>query len=592
MPNEVVIIVRAKNDTKAVFDRVRQEARTLGDDMGNDVTVHFTEKIKREAANTGGAFAHTGDVIGERMGERVTEKITERVTKDVERRVRERVSRSTSSSGNTDPPGSYRDSSGRLRDSRGRFLGDGSSSSSSSSSSGSGSNRNREHVSVSVDVNVDKQSLFSRLFGAGKDGATKFLDGFDSNLRTGFSSFFSSDFITMILKGVGWGALGVALGPLIGPAISSSILTALGGGAIAIGVVGALKDPRIKTAIAGVKKELTGMLGDFSANFKGPLEDFLASPNKSKTGGKTGLQGVLDQIKPQVDQLGKTMGEAFDKLANTGLVGLLQNALPGILRAMQGAKPFIDTLADEMPGIGKAIGQFFDTITNNSAGAQIFFKDFLNLLEKIIPLIGAVLGAFSNMYLKVRIIFASLRAQGWEWAAAFLDAADLAFGWIPGLGGKLASARKKVHQFSNDANRDLRNIHDVDVQVRLKVAFGNVWSSIHQVTSALQAIGAVGRGSSGGGSRMGGHAAGGVTGSGLSWVGEHGPELADVPAGSRIYSAPDSARMAAASGGARQPMLVQLVLDGMVLAERLLDPQREIVSRRYGGSAQAAYGRG
>lgn len=38
-------------------------------------------------------------------------------------------------------------------------------------------------------------------------------------------------------------------------------------------------------------------------------------------------------------------------------------------------------------------------------------------------------------------------------------------------------------------------------------------------------------------------AAGGVVGSGLTWVGEHGPELLDPGAGSRVYSNPDSKRL-------------------------------------------------
>ena len=54
---------------------------------------------------------------------------------------------------------------------------------------------------------------------------------------------------------------------------------------------------------------------------------------------------------------------------------------------------------------------------------------------------------------------------------------------------------------------------------------------------------AVGRKAAGG--IVGGAASGGVRG-GMTWVGEQGPELLDLPAGARVWSSPDSRRMASA----------------------------------------------
>lgn len=50
------------------------------------------------------------------------------------------------------------------------------------------------------------------------------------------------------------------------------------------------------------------------------------------------------------------------------------------------------------------------------------------------------------------------------------------------------------------------------------------------------------------GSQPGRAASGGIR-SNMTWVGEHGPELLSLPPGSRVYSNPDSQRMAAQSGG-------------------------------------------
>lgn len=578
--NEVKIIVRTYNDAKAGREAVAKEfdefarqtsekfSKTFSENLSRTFTTRINEVVSRSESQTGAA----GDRIGDTLGRHISTKITERIINDV-----------------------YRDRDGRLRGADGRFASGGGGGIGGDRDTVNVRDRSSDRVRVSVDV--DKQSLLAKMFGAGKEGASKFVSGFEGNLRSGLSNVFSGDVLSAILKGAGLSALGGLLAIPLGAAINAGILTALSGGAIAVGIAGAVKDPRVKTAIKGVKKELNDMLTDFGSNFRGPLENFLASPNKSKTGGKTGLQGVLDQVKPQIDELGDSLGQLTDKLLSGGLTGLLQNSLPGFLRAIKGGEPFINTLADKMPGIGDAIGQFFDTINNNSAGAQLFWSDFLNAMERLIPLIGAIIGAFSNMYLSIRLFFAKLRVAGLEWATGFLEMAYIAFGWIPGIGAKLVVAQKKIHQFSNDANKDLQNIKDVDVKVKLSVAFGNVWSSIHQITSALQAIGAVRKAGSKN-SGFGGKRAGGIQGaasggarSGLTWTGEDGPELIDLSPGSRVWTAGDSRRMAGQGGG----MSLRLSVDrsGPVsddLLALLLKLLRIEVRDGYGGSAQMALG--
>ncbi|MCX4703859.1 hypothetical protein [Streptomyces sp. NBC_01373] len=119
-------------------------------------------------------------------------------------------------------------------------------------------------------------------------------------------------------------------------------------------------------------------------------------------------------------------------------------------------------------------------------------------------------------------------------------------------------------------------------------------------------------------------AAGGIVGaaasggmrSGLTMVGEQGVELLDLPAGSRVWSNPDSRRKLAAAqapwasmlnmprgggsraraargGGQVQPILVQqtITLDGRVIAQQIFDPLRAEIAHR-GGSVQKSLGQG
>jgi hypothetical protein len=98
-----------------------------------------------------------------------------------------------------------------------------------------------------------------------------------------------------------------------------------------------------------------------------------------------------------------------------------------------------------------------------------------------------------------------------------------------------------------------------------------------------------------------GQAAHGATSSGLTWIGEQGPELVSLPAGSRVWSGPDSRRLNARmpspfSDGAHPatpgPMYINLKVDGRTLATAIVDPMREMISSKAGGVVQRMFGQG
>lgn len=90
------------------------------------------------------------------------------------------------------------------------------------------------------------------------------------------------------------------------------------------------------------------------------------------------------------------------------------------------------------------------------------------------------------------------------------------------------------------------------------------------------------------------HFASGGAGSGKIVAGESGPEVIDLQAG-RVWAASNSRHMLAGDGGGQEgggaPLVVQLMLDGRVIQEALIEPTRRFVQQRFGGSVQSAYGR-
>jgi ABC-type transporter Mla subunit MlaD len=80
-----------------------------------------------------------------------------------------------------------------------------------------------------------------------------------------------------------------------------------------------------------------------------------------------------------------------------------------------------------------------------------------------------------------------------------------------------------------------------------------------------------------------GHAAEGGPRSNLTMVGEHGPELVSLPSGSSVRSNSDTTRMlSGGGGGSDRPIIVQLLLDGKVLAKQMITPMRGEIRDRGG----------
>lgn len=397
--------------------------------------------------------------------------------------------------------------------------------------------REKINVDVDVDVDKDKPSLIAKMGGLGKELGGKLTDGLGGSL----SNFFSGDIISLIVKGLGAAALGAALGPVIGAGITAAILLALGGGVIGVGIASAFQDPRIQGAAGELKDNLTEIFKDFGEPFMGPVAQFLEDLNSFFDSQKDNFKALSEAFAPLTGDLGD------------GIIGALQNMLPGIVDAAEAAKPLFDTLADHLPKIGQAVGDFFRTISENGDGANEFFDDLLWAIEKIIPLLATVIGAFSDWYEGMKEIakavgkvFLGLALYAVNQFEMILAAAEAALGWIPGLGGKIREAQNKFRELKNKINEQLNGIHDVNVTVTITAMLRNLTGSTLS-DSALNSAFRKNAGNAAGG--IIGAATGGIH-SGMRWVGEQGPELADLPAGTTVHSAADSQRMMRqASGG-------------------------------------------
>lgn len=181
-----------------------------------------------------------------------------------------------------------------------------------------------------------------------------------------------------------------------------------------------------------------------------------------------------------------------------------------------------------------------------------------------------------------------------------LKAAGLTDGAIGRLERQFREAKKAGDRFSGTykARAVLDNYRGVSKylaqMIRELQRYDGVWTAT-MVTNYIQRgkpgkAEYAGRASGG----IGGAAASGGARSGLTLVGEEGPELAELAAGGRVWSNPDTRRMLAGGGGGGQggTTVIQLVVDGRQIAEATVEPLRGMVNRQGGGNAQAFWGQG
>lgn len=571
--NEVRIIVRTQNDARAGFEAAERDAEAFGESTSESFRERFVDGLKRLAERAQGVLQEQGQRMGERLGDEThggfRQRFTDRIRnlgRDVDTSARRAGEDIGETIGRHASERMTRDINGRLRDSRGRFVG---------GSGGRGGD--------GADGDTDRSgNFFTRLLrgaiNAGRSAAGSFANAFTGGLQSMSQTIVGQ--ILMILAVPIATAISAPILSAVGAAITSGIMLALGGGVIAIGIAAAFKDPRIQAAAGELKTRLGKMFVEFGEPFRGPLATFMEK-----------FAGFLESIQPDLEEIANVFAPVLDQLS-TGVIAAMQNAWPGISEAIKASAPFVETLAKRMPEIGQAIGRFFRTIAGQGDDAQVFFNDLITVIIKVIGFVGSLIAAFTSWYANIRNIITGAKALFLAFLGyligifgRILDAAATAFSWVPRLGEKLSSARAAFSRTREHINSELGKIRDKTVTIRMRTFGLAAANAAIDVARTLSAMGYAHGGIRG--------AQDGATSSGLTWVGERGPELVQMAPGSRVHTAGDSARMAASSGNGE--MLLRMVVDRTTergLVDLLMSMIRVEVVNQGGGDVQLALGRG
>lgn len=148
-----------------------------------------------------------------------------------------------------------------------------------------------------------------------------------------------------------------AAAPALGAALQGALLAGLGGIGLGAALVAAFQDEDIQAAWAGTFAEI----GDDAQNFAKQLGPALID---SAMQFRRAWRGAADYVRNLFGDLGTTI-----EPLTRGLLGALHEAGPGLKQAFAVAVPVLKELASMLPMLGRAVGDFFDSLSESKAGA-------------------------------------------------------------------------------------------------------------------------------------------------------------------------------------------------------------------------------
>lgn len=333
-----------------------------------------------------------------------------------------------------------------------------------------------------------------------------------------------------------------------------------------------------------------------------------------------GLKGTLGEVRTRIKE--STAGRTESRLLN--VLDAVGKKLVVHERALTSVNASLSKAKDKLNGLTTASAQMATSVKagilsasnitrGTSGGGLTTVRSIMGGLTASRDKASALSGALSGLRgkglsasLLQQIADAGIEGGGLETAGALMSASSSEIGSINNLQSQINASATSAgrttadHMYATAIKQQTVSVNKLQAsQDRLERTMAALAKSLDKTLGK-----AIGKKSAGG--IVGAAASGGIRG-GLTWVGEHEPELLDVPVGSRVWSGPDSRRKAremsapwasmlntprrgTAGGGTAGPQEVRVVLElrgtsNSRYEEFLLSELRSAINDR-GGNAQ------
>lgn len=279
-----------------------------------------------------------------------------------------------------------------------------------------------------------------------------------------------------------WLSVGVlaavaAAAPVVGVALSGMLVTALGGGLAAMAIMGAQKAPAVEKAFSGLKTSANNDLTQIGTPFQGVMQTIYNTAS-----------GVLGKLTPVFKTAATTIAQPFQQFATTLEKSFGDPAVKNSIEAVAGAfGKILNVLTPELPGMVDKIADGITNVADAIGKNPQAFANFIGFLVDIVAYSLDAIAWLTNMGTDFKNFLGDL--PGWThtavtaveqaWAALevvslevardismgfldmvgdVLDAAATAFGWVPGLGGKLKGAATAFDGFKTGVSNDFNTL--------------------------------------------------------------------------------------------------------------------------------------
>ncbi|MFK0018188.1 phage tail protein [Streptomyces sp. NPDC090798] len=316
---------------------------------------------------------------------------------------------------------------------------------------------------------------------------------------------------------------------------------------------------------AAEKTARSALSGQFGISHFGRMAGYHTTPFERSLGSPADLGSLTQALNEAASQIraafhGRTEARLEKELNSVGKSLIrYDKQLNSVTRSLDSAKTKLD-------GLKNSASQLSDSVKGNvlssssitqgvSAGSTVTVASLMGGLtqsrDKDTAFADALKGLKSkglDKGLIQQIAEAGVNGGGLETAGALLGASGSEISSINSLQGQIAKAAGSAGKTTSDAVYGAA----IKAQEKLVSSLTKQQDKLEKAMSHLakvmeKALAKAVKGKASGGI-VGAAASGGLRG-GLTWVGEHEPELLDLPVGSRVWSGPDSRRMAGGGGG-------------------------------------------
>jgi TP901 family phage tail tape measure protein len=349
------------------------------------------------------------------------------------------------------------------------------------------------------------------------------------------------------------------------------------------------------------KDARSALSGQFGISHFGRMAGYHTTPFERSLGSPADLGGLTQALNDAAGQIraafsGRTERRLEKELDSVGKSLIkYDKSLYNVTRSLDSAKSKLDNLKSSAAQLSDSVKSGVlssSSVTQGvSAGSTVTVASLMGGLTQSRDKASAFADALKGLKSKglskdllQQIAEAGVNGGGLETAGALLGASGSEISSINSLQGQIAKAAGSAGKTTADAVYGAA----IKAQEKLVNSLTKQQDKLEKAMSNLakvmeRALSRAVKGKASGGI-VGAAASGGVRG-GLTWVGEHEPELLDLPVGSRVLSGPDSRRMAGGGGGGPAHAVLEIRSGGSETDEFLLMMIRRAVRVR-GGNVQ------